>query len=95
MSRTLPPIVDRTGVNDELAGRCMCPEEETRSGLMMDYVKLVLLAAVTFFAALAASWGRDAAYIVHALLIMFISAGMFIWILRGVGEPKRVAAPTG
>jgi cytochrome c oxidase cbb3-type subunit I len=56
----------------------------------MDYFKLVLLGLITLFAAVASSWGHDLAYQVHAVLIMAISAGLFIWILRGIGEIKPV-----
>ena len=54
-----------------------------------DYVKLIALALITVFAAIGADWGRDLAYQVHALLIMVIAAGMFIWVLRNTDEPPR------
>ena len=57
----------------------------------MNYIKLILLGLVTFFAMLAASYARDLAYQVHALLIMVIAAGMFIWVLRGTDEPAGPA----
>ena len=56
----------------------------------MNYVKLILLGLVTLIAAMAASWGRDLAYQVHAFLIMVIGFGMFIWVLRNTDEPVRV-----
>ncbi|WP_112320648.1 cytochrome-c oxidase, cbb3-type subunit I [Oceanibium sediminis] len=63
---------------------------------MTAILKLVTLGLITLFAAIAANFAHDFAYQVHALLIMAISAGMFIWILRGVGEPQPVAVtPTG
>ena len=52
----------------------------------MDYVKLILLGVITLIAAIASSWARDVAYQVHALLIMFIAFGMFIWVLRNTDE---------
>ncbi|MGR3513428.1 MAG: cytochrome-c oxidase, cbb3-type subunit I [Paracoccaceae bacterium] len=58
---------------------------------MGNYVKLILLGLVTIVAALAASWGRDLAYQVHAVLIMLISAGMFIYVLRNTDEPVPLA----
>lgn len=58
---------------------------------MGNYVKLILLGLVTIVAALAASWGRDLAYQVHAVLIMLISAGMFIYVLRNTDEPTPLA----
>ncbi len=46
---------------------------------MWDYVKLILLGLVALVAAIAADWGHDLAYKLHAALIMLIAAGMFIW----------------
>ena len=57
----------------------------------MDYVKLIILGLVTLLAAMAASWGHDLAYQVHAFLIMVIAAAMFIWVLRHTDEPVRIA----
>ena len=54
-----------------------------------NYVKLIALGLITVFAAIGADWGRDLAYQVHALLIMVIAAGMFIWVLRNTDEPPR------
>lgn len=61
---------------------------------MFDTLKLVVLALIVFFAALAADWARDPAYMVHALLIMVIAAGLFFWQLRnmpveGAPHPMR------
>ncbi len=55
----------------------------------MDYVKLILLGLVTLIAAMAASWGHDLAYQVHAFLIMVIAFAMFIWVLRNTDEPRQ------
>ena len=55
----------------------------------MDYVKLILLGLVTLIAAIAASWGHDLAYQVHAFLIMVIAFAMFIWVLRNTDEPRQ------
>ncbi|MEY1554836.1 cytochrome-c oxidase, cbb3-type subunit I [Yoonia sp. R2331] len=62
---------------------------------MMDYVKLLLLGIITFVAALAANWGRDVAYQVHALLIMLVAGGMFLWVLRRTNESRPEAAAAG
>ncbi|NNU78955.1 cytochrome-c oxidase, cbb3-type subunit I [Halovulum dunhuangense] len=64
---------------------------------MTDTLKLVALAVITVFAAIAANFARDLAYQVHAILIMLIAAGLFLWILRRVGEPQRAVAaePSG
>ena len=58
---------------------------------MGNYVKLILLGLITIVAALAVNWGRDLAYQVHAALIMVISAGMFIYVLRNTDEPQPLA----
>ena len=55
----------------------------------MNYLKLVILALVALIAAMGASWARDIAYQVHALIIMSIAGGMFLWVLRHTDEPER------
>ena len=60
----------------------------------MDIFKLISLGFIALFAAIAADWGHDLAYQLHALIIMLIASGMFIWVLRGVGETKKQHAPT-
>ncbi|MBF9058886.1 cytochrome-c oxidase, cbb3-type subunit I [Rhodobacterales bacterium HKCCSP123] len=59
---------------------------------MLDYVKLLILGLVAVCAAIAANYARDAAYLVHALLIMGAAAITFVVVLRKTGEPK-VPAP--
>jgi cytochrome c oxidase cbb3-type subunit 1 len=59
---------------------------------MLDYLKLAILGVVVVCAAIAANYARDAAYLVHALLIMASAGGVFLWQLRRTGEP-RVPAP--
>jgi len=61
----------------------------------MDYLKLIILGFVTVIAAIGANWAHDLAYQVHAVLIMLIAAGMFIWVLRRMDEPARPALPDG
>ncbi|MEM7614094.1 MAG: cbb3-type cytochrome c oxidase subunit I, partial [Pseudomonadota bacterium] len=59
-------------------------------------IKLVTLGLIVVLAAIAANFGLDLAYQVHAIIIMLTAAGMFIWTLRGVGEARPVlATPTG
>ncbi|AKS44960.1 cytochrome c oxidase cbb3-type subunit 1 [Octadecabacter temperatus] len=60
----------------------------------MNYLKLVILGLVTLFAAIATNWAHDLAYQVHALLIMLVAAGMFIWVLRRTDEPPKVDSPS-
>ena len=57
----------------------------------MDYFKLVILAVVAAVAAVGANWAHDLAYQVHAILIMTVASGLFVWVLRGIDEPKPVA----
>ena len=59
----------------------------------MNYLKLVALSFVVLFAAMAANWGHDLAYQVHALIIMAVAAGMFVWVLRNTDEPVALADP--
>jgi len=60
---------------------------------MWDYIKLLLLALVVIAAGYAASNARDLAYQVHAILVLLIAAGVFVYTLRGMDEP--VHAPQG
>ncbi len=55
---------------------------------MWDVVKVILFGLVALFAAIAANFGRDLAYQVHAVLIMLIAGGMFIWEVRRLGDSK-------
>lgn len=54
---------------------------------MLNYIKLIALGLLVLFAALAANFARDLAYQVHAVLIMLIAGGLFIWVLRETDEP--------
>ena len=57
---------------------------------MWDYLKLIVLGLVALFAAIAANYGRDIAYVVHAIIVMLVAGGLFLWILRRIDEPKPV-----
>ena len=59
----------------------------------MNIIKLILLAVVLLVAAMGANYARDLAYQVHALLIMVVAFGLFIWTLRNTGEPNTPADP--
>ena len=61
---------------------------------MLDTIKLILLALIFFVAALASDWGHDLAYRVHAVIIMAVAGGLFVWQIRRVGEPVP-ATPQG
>ncbi|MGV6849549.1 MAG: cytochrome-c oxidase, cbb3-type subunit I [Marinibacterium sp.] len=62
---------------------------------MWDVLKIIVPALIALFAAMAASWGHDLAYQVHALLIMVVAGGLAIYQLRQVGEPKVVPDTSG
>jgi len=55
---------------------------------MWDYAKLAILGVVAICAAIAANYARDVAYLVHALIIMLVAGGMFLWTVRRIDEPK-------
>ncbi|MEM9855295.1 MAG: cbb3-type cytochrome c oxidase subunit I, partial [Pseudomonadota bacterium] len=61
---------------------------------MWEPIKLIALALIGLFAALAADWGHDLAYRIHALIIMLVAWGMFIWQVRKVGDPRPAFYPT-
>ena len=61
----------------------------------MNYIKLAILGVIALLAALAASRAHDVAYQVHALLIMAISAAMFVWVLRRTDEPQTPVDTSG
>ena len=62
---------------------------------MLDAVKIAALGVLVVVFAMAANWGHDVAYQVHALLLMALSAGAFLWAIRTVGKPKLAGADTG
>jgi len=49
---------------------------------MWDYVKIAALAVITLLAAIAASYARDLAYQVHAVIVMLVAGGLFLWNVR-------------
>ncbi len=58
---------------------------------MNNLLKLVVLGAVALIAAIAANFGRDIAYQVHALIIAAVAAGLFVLTLRRMDEPQVFA----
>ncbi len=56
---------------------------------MWNAVKLVVLGLIVLGAAIAANFGRDLAYQVHAIIILAVAGGLFIWTLRHTGEDDR------
>ncbi len=61
---------------------------------MWNGVKVIVLALVVLFAALAANFGRDAAYQFHAILFAVAAAYLLIRTIKGIGEPVK-EKPTG
>ncbi|MBF9030032.1 cytochrome-c oxidase, cbb3-type subunit I [Rhodobacterales bacterium HKCCE3408] len=56
----------------------------------MAVFRMIALAVIAVLAAIAADWGRDLAYSVHAFLVMLIAAGLFVWEVRRFGDPVPV-----
>ncbi|WP_299948185.1 cytochrome-c oxidase, cbb3-type subunit I [uncultured Ruegeria sp.] len=54
---------------------------------MSNYIKLIVLGLVVLFAAIGSNYARDLAYQVHAILVMIIAGGLFIWTLKNTDEP--------
>ncbi|MFO7856204.1 MAG: cytochrome-c oxidase, cbb3-type subunit I [Paracoccaceae bacterium] len=59
---------------------------------MTSTLKLIVLAVIALCSVVAASLARDLAYQVHAIIILLLSSGAFLYILRGVGEERLVPA---
>jgi len=55
--------------------------------LMWNFIKLLALGLITLLAAMAANYARDLAYQVHAVIIMLVAGGMFLWTVRRTDEP--------
>jgi len=53
---------------------------------MSDAVKIAGWGLLILFFAMAANWGEDVAYRTHALILIAISAVMFIWSIRAAGS---------
>ncbi len=62
---------------------------------MLNYFKLAALGIIVLLAAMASNFARDLAYQVHAILIMLVASGMFIWVLRGTDEPHAQVDSNG
>ncbi len=60
----------------------------------MDILKLIVLSFITICAAMAANFGQDLAYIIHALIIMAVSFFLFIREVQRFGDAKP-AVETG
>ena len=60
----------------------------------MDILKLIVLAVITVFAAIAANFGQDWPYTIHALIVMVVAFAVFVRELQKFGYAKP-AAETG
>ncbi|MFD0981780.1 cytochrome-c oxidase, cbb3-type subunit I [Tropicimonas aquimaris] len=58
---------------------------------MWDYAKVTALGLLALAAAIAANYARDAAYLVHAIIIMVAAGVAFIWSVRQIDEEKPAA----
>jgi len=61
---------------------------------MLDGVKIGAIGILVVLFAMAANFGQDISYQVHALLLMALSAGLFVWTIRNVGAPRAVVDRT-
>ena len=57
---------------------------------MLDAFKIAGLGILTLLFAIAANYGQDQVYVIHALLLMALSAVAFIWSIRNAGRGKPV-----
>ncbi|MFM2367429.1 MAG: hypothetical protein RIR95_2037, partial [Pseudomonadota bacterium] len=53
---------------------------------MLDYLKLIVLAGIALFAAIAANYAHDLAYMANAVVVMLAAAITFVWQIQRVGE---------
>ena len=56
---------------------------------MSNYIKLIALGLVTLFAMIGTNYARDLAYQVHAVIVMIVAGGLFLYTLRHTNEPKK------
>ncbi len=61
----------------------------------MPILRAVVYGVVALVAAIAANWGRDLAYQVHAIIVMLLAGGLCLWEIRRIDEPKPVVDTTG
>jgi cytochrome c oxidase cbb3-type subunit I len=56
---------------------------------MFNYVKLITLAIITLMAAMAANFARDVPFQVHAIIVVLVAGGLFIYTLRHTNDPPK------
>jgi cytochrome c oxidase cbb3-type subunit 1 len=57
----------------------------------MDYLRIGVLAVLAFLAGIAAFMARDAAYMLHAIIVLAVAAGLFVYYVRRFNTPQPVA----
>ena len=61
---------------------------------MYHTVKLVALGFIVLFSMMAINYARDTAYMLHGIIIMLVSAGLFLVTLRRTGDPAPAIPQT-
>ncbi|MBJ6372361.1 cytochrome-c oxidase, cbb3-type subunit I [Sedimentitalea arenosa] len=60
---------------------------------MSNYIKLIALGLVTLVAMIGINYARDTAYMVHAIIVMLVAGGLFLYTVRRTDEPLPAAGP--
>ncbi len=60
---------------------------KTKGRKMVNYIKLIVLGVLTLLAMIAANYGRDLVYQIHAVIFMMAAGIAFLWTMRKVGTP--------
>ena len=60
---------------------------KTEGPRMSNYIKLFALGIVVVISMIAVNYARDVAYMVHAIIVMLVAMGLFIWTLRHTDDP--------
>jgi len=62
--------------------------DKAKGRKMSNFIKLIALGLVTLFAMIGTNYARDLAYQVHAVIVMLVAGGLFLYTLRRTGEPQ-------
>ena len=57
---------------------------------MSNYIKLIVLGLITLFAMMAANYARDLAYQVHAIIVVLVAGGLFLYTVRRTDERVQI-----
>ena len=80
----------KPSVKIRLVRRSRIARDTTKGRKMSNYIKLVALGLVMLFAMIAINYARDTAYMVHAIIVMLVAGGLFLYTLRHTDEPATV-----